>query len=131
MLMRRGARMAATWAGMPPAVVTALRGLCDSLKHGVVTGRYETAFGSTDAFDIVRGFLQGALGSPEMCKLMMNTLAEALDLKVSGYNVFSPDGRGSEMVQLIFVGDAVNASTTSVLPALYASLKGVVWYVPK
>ena len=50
--------------------------------HGRVNGRYETAYGSTEAFEIVRGFIQGALASPEKCKAMMNTLAELVNLKV-------------------------------------------------
>ena len=107
---RDAGELAATWAGLPPAVSSALRGLTDSLKHGVVSGRYETAFGSTDEFDILRGFLQGSLSAPEMCKLMMNTLAEALELKIVGYNSFTPDGGGSYLTQLIFVDDAANVT---------------------
>ena len=109
---RAAGEMAATWAGMPLPVRNAVRGLCDSIKHGVANGKYETAFGSTDSFNIMRGFLQGALGSPEMCKLMMNTLAEALELKIVGYDNFSPDGGASHLTQLIFVDDAANCSSS-------------------
>ena len=109
---RQAGEMTAAWAGMPQPAIDALRGLCDSLKHGVVTGRYETAFGSTEAFEILRGFLQGALGSPESCKCMMNTLAEALELKIVGYNSFTPDGGGAYLTQLIFVDDAANSTSS-------------------
>ena len=37
-----------------------------------------------EAFALLRGFLQGAHASPEQCKVMMNTLAEALELKTVG-----------------------------------------------
>jgi hypothetical protein len=96
--------------GVPEQAIRALRGLVENWKHGVAQGRYETAFGATDPFPILRGFLQGAQGSPEACKLMMDTIAQALELKVSGYTAFAPDGAGGEMGTLIFVDDAANAT---------------------
>ena len=96
--------------GVPEQALRALRGLVENWKHGVARGRYETAFGATDPFPILRGFLQGAQGSPEACKIMMDTIAQALELKVSGYTAFAPDGAGGEMGTLIFVDDAANAT---------------------
>ena len=96
--------------GVPEQALRALRGLVENVKHGVAQGRYETAFGATDPFPILRGFLQGAQGSPEACKIMMDTIAQALELKVSGYTAFAPDGAGGEMGSLIFVDDAANAT---------------------
>jgi hypothetical protein len=96
--------------GVPEQALQALRGLVENWKHGVARGRYETAFGATDPFPILRGFLQGAQGSPEACKIMMDTIAQALELKVSGYTAFAPDGAGGEMGSLVFVDDAANAA---------------------
>ena len=107
---RTAADLAMRHAGIPEAALRALRGLVDNWKHGVAQGRYETAFGATDPFPILRGFLQGAQGSPEACKIMMDTIAQALELKVSGYSAFSPDGAGLEMGMLVFVDDAANAT---------------------
>ena len=92
-----------------------MEGLVDCAVHGKATGQYLTAFGSTDPFEILRGFLQGALASPEMCKLMMNTLAEALELKIVGYELYSPDGDGDWMSQLVFVDDAANVTASIVM----------------
>ena len=39
---------------------------------------------------------------------MMNTLAEALEMKVVGYELFDPQGRGEWLTQLVFVDDAAN-----------------------
>jgi hypothetical protein len=105
---RIAGRRAAKHGGLPDQVIQAMRGLVDCAVHGKATGRYTTAFGTTDPFVILRGFLQGALASPEMCKLMMNTLAEALQLKVVGYELYAPDGNGEWMTQLVFVDDAAN-----------------------
>lgn len=102
--------MAMRHIGVPEAALRALRGLVDNWKHGVAQGRYETAFGATDPFPILRGFLQGAQGSPEACKIMMDTIAQALELKVSGYSAFAPDGAGLELGMLVFVDDAANAT---------------------
>ena len=109
---REGGFQYLDWLGLPPAARVALAGLCDCDKHGCVRGRYETAYGSTEAFDIVRGFIQGALASPEKCKAMMNTLAELVDLKVTGSQWWSPDGSGSYLTQLIFIDDAANGTRT-------------------
>eukprot|EP00900_Chrysochromulina_parva_P022174 jgi/Chrpa1/4590/Chrysochromulina_OHIO_Genome00017854-RA len=102
--------MAMRHIGVPEAALRALRGLVDNWKHGVAQGRYETAFGATDPFPILRGFLQGAQGSPEACKIMMDTIAQALELKVSGYSAFAPDGAGLEVGMLVFVDDAANVT---------------------
>ena len=96
--------------GMPEEALRALRGLVDNWKHGVAQGRYESAFGATATFGLLRGFLQGAQASPEACKTMMDTIAQALELKVLGYRAFAPDGTGGTMVQLVFVDDAANVT---------------------
>ena len=108
---RTAADLAMRHVGVPEEALRALRGLVENWKHGVAQGRYETAFGATDPFPILRGFLQGAQGSPEACKIMMDTIAQALELKVSGYSAFSPDGAGLEMGMLIFIDDAANATS--------------------
>lgn len=41
---------------------------------------------------------------------MMDTLAQALELKVQGYRGFAPDGAGDSVVQLVFVDDAANVA---------------------
>jgi len=40
----------------------------------------------------------------------MDTIAQALELKISGYTAFAPDGAGGEMGSLVFVDDAANAA---------------------
>ena len=55
---REGGFQYLDWMGLPLEAKKALMGLCDSEKHGRVSGRYETAYGSTEAFEIVRGFIQ-------------------------------------------------------------------------
>ena len=100
--------MALRQAGVPGFVIDALQALCEDLRGQVVTGCYETAFGSSGAFPVLRGFLQGAHASPEQCKIMMNTLAEAAEMKAVGHVFFAPDGGGSDVVQLIFVDDAAS-----------------------
>ena len=107
---RTAADMAMRHIGVPEAALRALRGLVENWKHGMAQGRYETAFGATDPFPILRGFLQGAQGSPEACKIMMDTIAQALELKVSGYSAFAPDGAGLELGMLVFVDDAANVT---------------------
>ena len=74
-----------------------------------------TAFGSTIRSRSCGRFLQGALASPELCKLMMNNLAEALELKIVSYELYAPDGRGDWMVQLVFVDDAANVTESAVM----------------
>jgi len=96
--------------GVPPEALKALAGLVNNWKHGVAQGKYETAFGATPLFGLLRGFLQGAQGSPEACREMMDTLAQALELKVQGYRGFAPDGAGDSVVQLVFVDDAANVT---------------------
>ena len=103
---RRAGRVALMHLGVPTFVVDALQALCEDAKGQCVSGRFETAFGSSDEFALLRGFLQGAHASPEQCKVMMNTLAEALELKTVGYVFFAPDGAGADVVQLVFVDDA-------------------------
>ena len=46
--------------GAPPAVTSALRSL-----YAQAQGRYDSAHGMSSAFDILRGFLQGAVESPD------------------------------------------------------------------
>ena len=110
---RSAGRRVAAHAGLPQTVTRAMKGLVDCAVHGTATGQYLTAFGTTDPFVILRGFLQGALASPEMCKLMMNTLAEALEMKVVGYELFDPQGRGECITQLVFVDDAANVTASA------------------
>ena len=50
---RRCGLWAQAWYGLPASACDALRGL-----YHKVTGRFETAFGSTDIFAILRGFIQ-------------------------------------------------------------------------
>ena len=107
---REGGFQYLDWLGLPPEARIALAGLCQCDKHGCIRGRYETAYGSTEAFEIARGFIQGALASPEKCKAMMNTLAELVNLKVTGSQWWSPDGMASYLTQLIFIDDAANTT---------------------
>ena len=110
---RAAGRKALLHLGVPRTVVEALQALCEDAAGRMVTGRYETAFGASPEFKLLRGFLQGAHASPEQCKVMMNTLAEALELKTLGHSYFAPDGGGADMVSLIFVDDAANTGPSA------------------
>ena len=60
----------------------------------------------------MRGFIQGALESPALCKAMMNTLLELLGLKATGFKLWAPDGCGMEALQLVYADDAANGTQT-------------------
>ena len=71
-------------------------------------GRFDSAFGCTPDFAILRGYLQGALESPDLCIGDMNVLCEIMGLKVVGYRWWSGDVAGAHTVQMIFVDDGAN-----------------------
>ena len=71
-----------------------------------IQGCFETAFGSSKWFKISRGFIQGAIESPEFCKCLINTMAEWVGLKVTGIRLYHPEGAAQAITQLIFADDA-------------------------
>ena len=64
-------------------------------------------------FAIIRGYLQGALESPDLCIGDMNVLCEIMDLKVVGLRWWSGDTRGSYTVQTVFIDDGCTVNATA------------------
>ena len=59
------------WCGVRAEVTEAVRALHDSSK-----GRYETAYGLTEAFDLQRGNTQGCSQSPTRAKMQLRMMQE-------------------------------------------------------
>ena len=112
--------------GLPDEARRALEGLYQRVK-----GRYETAYGSCEEFLIQRGFIQGALESPALCKIMMNTLLELLELKCDGFEYFTPTADGEQFMQLVFADDAVNGAKSLLMLQRIATFLGLPTPLPR
>ena len=99
--------IAADWYGLPTEARKALTEL-----ERTISGRYESVYGTTQEFEVIRGFIQGSLHAPELCKQMMNTVLELVNLKCAGVPLFSVDDNGDELLQLVFADDAVNSASS-------------------
>ena len=89
--------------GVPQAVRDVLRAM-----YAEVKGRYDSAYGMTPLFNILRGLIQGALESPDLSLQLLNVMAEIMDLKVLGCRHFNGSGRGARTVQMLYVDDGAN-----------------------
>ena len=96
---------AATYYGLPPE---ARRAWC--ALYAKVSGRFETVYGSTNEFEVVRGLLQGAVESPALCVLLMDTLVQVLELKVVGAEWWGTQESPAHLNTMVFIDDAVSAA---------------------
>ena len=98
---------AATYYGLPSE---ARRAWC--ALYSRITGRFETVYGSTEEFQVLRGLLQGAVDSPALCVLLMDTLVQVLELKVVGAEWWGMHGEVEHLNTLVFIDDAASATAT-------------------
>ena len=92
--------------GLPGAARKAWCGL-----YAKLSGRYETVFGTTHEFEVLRGLLQGAVESPGLCVLLMDTLVQVLELKVVGAEWWGSNAELTHLNTLVFIDDAASACT--------------------
>ena len=68
------------WCGVRPEVTATVRALYDS-----ACGRYETAYGLTEAFALRRGNTQGCSQSPTRSKMQLRMMQEAVSKLCEGF----------------------------------------------
>ena len=89
--------------GVPQELRQALKAL-----YSEVRGCYDSAYGMTPSFAILRGLIQGALESPDLSLQLLNVMAEIMELKVLGFRHFNGCGGGERTVGMLYVDDGAN-----------------------
>ena len=60
---------------------------------------------------MLRGLLQGAIESPSLCVLLLDTLVQVMELKVVGAEWWGGQDEVSHLNMLVFIDDGVNAAS--------------------
>eukprot|EP00965_Chrysotila_dentata_P044320 1473553-Pleurochrysis_carterae.AAC.1 len=93
--------------GVPETIISIMKALREGKGEGLhrLTGRYETAYGSTEPVEIQKGLGQGDLLSPVRSKLILAVLQEAMHRLVPGIEFSVKGSRGAPF--LIYADDGI------------------------